>query len=80
MGSYTSLADMPPSVFTYLRAYENERFLIALNFSAEAQAISYQNKQGKIVFSTFLDRREEITLQQFTLRGNEGILIELKES
>ena len=52
--------------------------LVALNFSGEDQKLSLpQFGTGRVILSTRMDRDDEVNLGDFTLRGNEGCIIEL---
>ena len=65
-------------VFTRHAAAENERMLVALNFSGEDQKLSLpQFGTGRVILSTRMDRDDEVNLGDFTLRANEGCIIEL---
>ena len=65
-------------VFTRHAAAENEHILVALNFSGEDQKLSLpQFGTGRVILSTRMDRDDEVNLGDFTLRANEGCIIEL---
>jgi len=65
-------------VFTRQAAAENEHMLVALNFSGEDQKLSVpQFGTGQVILSTRMDRDDEVNLGDFTLRANEGCIIEL---
>jgi alpha-glucosidase len=65
-------------VFTRQAEEENERMLVALNFSGEDQKLSLpQFGTGQVILSTKMDRDDEVSLGDFTLRANEGCIIEL---
>ena len=74
IGSYESL-DSPEGTFVYLRQYNDEKHLIALNFTDEAKTLSLSSA-GKIVISTELDRHEQFGAE-VKLRSNEGLVIYL---
>ncbi|GCE16235.1 alpha-amylase family glycosyl hydrolase [Dictyobacter kobayashii] len=80
IGSYTSVDGMPEECFVYVREQEGKRYLIALNCSAEEQKLSLAHiKQGNILLSTLLDRNSQVDLNSFSLRANEGCLIEIAD-
>jgi alpha-glucosidase len=76
-GRYSPVNDAPLNCFVYLREYEQERYLIALNFGAEFCEVEFHDATGKIVLSTELDRAEGLPLSALSLRPHEGILVEL---
>jgi alpha-glucosidase len=62
--------------FVYWREARGERRLIALNFTAEPQAIAVPGATaGQIVLSTYLDREERVDLARLTLRPHEGVIL-----
>jgi alpha-glucosidase len=78
IGSYQSLEANTASCFVYLRQHEQQRLLIALNFSAEEQVVRLSlPEQGRVLCSTHMDRKETLSLSEFHLRANEGLLIDL---
>lgn len=77
-GSYRSLNDAPDDCFVYLRQFESQACLIALNFSATAKVLSMDDPaRGRLILSTRLDRQERVNLGSLHLRDHEGCLIEL---
>ena len=78
LGSYRSLYDVPEDCFVYLRQFEDQRHLIALNFSGDEQEVTLADLgRGRVVISTHLDREEPLDLASLRLRGHEGCLIDL---
>ena len=62
----------------YRREHPNGPCLIALNFTGETHKLSLPDiGNGQLVISTYLDRQETISLTKFTLRPNEGVIIEI---
>jgi hypothetical protein len=52
--------------------------LVALNFSSDDIRLNLPDlKAGRLILSTYMDRSEQINLGELTLRGVEGVLIEL---
>ena len=79
IGDYRSLdtksADNQ-SCFVYERQSENQRLLVALNFSDQEQQVHLDlSGTGNIILSTFMDRTESVNLSMFSLRANEGCII-----
>lgn len=77
IGAYQSIEQDNPTCFVYQRQHEQQRYLIALNFSDQEQQLHLQEKQGQLVLSTYLDREESIELDTLLLRPNEGMLIQV---
>ncbi|MBZ0317079.1 MAG: alpha-glucosidase C-terminal domain-containing protein [Anaerolineae bacterium] len=78
VGSYKTVHQSNEHCLAYIREYEGERWLIALNFSDAAQTLNLPISQsGQIVLSTGLDREESVNLGSLHLRANEGCLIKL---
>lgn len=81
-GSYRSLdsesVEAQKNCFVYERQTDDQRLLIALNFSSQDQKLSLSGLgKGSIVLSTNLNRNGEVNLANFSLRANEGYIIEL---
>jgi alpha-glucosidase len=76
-GSYQSL-DAGDDCFVYLRAADDERRLIALNFADARRRVSLPDEEaGQVVISTHLDRVERVSLFELELRPHEGVIIEV---
>ena len=72
------LHDQSEGAHVYLREWVGERFAVALNFGADPCKISISEESiGHVVLSSHLDRSGEETLIDFSLRGNEGVVIRL---
>ncbi|MDB5081106.1 MAG: hypothetical protein JWP00_3030 [Chloroflexi bacterium] len=77
-GEYRPLAAVPADCFVYLRELAGQRYLVALNFSDQAQALALpQMGPGQVVVSTHLDREGPLDTSNFQLRGAEGLVIAL---
>ena len=77
-GEYRSVDDEADNCFVYLRVADDERRLVALNFSAEPCTVAVPDEEtGRVVISTHLDRQETVSLSALTLRPYEGVIIEL---
>ena len=77
-GTYRALDDQPEGSYVYLREWIDERFAVALNFSSDACNINIGGETtGQVVLSSHLDRESEEELADFSLRGNEGVVIRL---
>ncbi|HDQ71269.1 MAG TPA: DUF3459 domain-containing protein [Chloroflexi bacterium] len=64
--------------FVYLREWNGERRLVALNFVDRSLEIDVPGEQtGRITLSSYLDREENVDLDHLTLRPHEGIIVEL---
>ena len=81
IGSYQSLDQENGNCFVYLRQHNDQRYVVALNVSAQDQVVKLPGLgQGSIVLSTQMDRVGPLDLSEFHLRKNEGCLIELMVS
>jgi alpha-glucosidase len=73
-GSYQAVDGVPEACYVFVRQADDQRVLIALNFSDQEQRVTLpQWSKGQIVLSTHLDRQETVHLSRLVLRGNEGI-------
>ncbi len=78
IGSYATVQQNNTHCLAYVRDYDGERWLVALNFSETAQTLNLPISQnGQIVLSTNLDREESVNPSSLQLRGNEGCIIKL---
>ena len=79
-GAYHPVDGVPNTCFVYLRQWDSQRVLVALNFSGEQQMLHLSEPaHGSVAISTHLDREGPVDLTDFSLRGHEGCLIELAE-
>jgi alpha-glucosidase len=81
-GSYSSMdpgsRETQENCFVFERQAGDQRVLIALNFSPQDQKLSLPGLgKGRIALTTSMDRDGEVNLADFTLRANEGCVIEL---
>ena len=77
VGSQQSIDQQNPTCFVYLRQHQDQRCLVALNFSAQDQIVTLPGQgQGRVLLSTHQDREGLIPLSEVHLRGNEGLLLE----
>jgi alpha-glucosidase len=79
-GTYRSLDVEHEDCFVYLREHPEGSRLIALNFTDQPRSLSvpYGDHVG-IALSTHLDRTEEVSLSELSLRPHEGIIVEVGE-
>jgi alpha-glucosidase len=81
LGNFQPYPTQPDDAFVYVRAYEGERRLIALNFSHEARTLDVgdltSDHSGRVVLSTHVDRQENADLETLHLRPLEGVIVEL---
>lgn len=79
IGSYQSVDQDNDNCFVYLRQYEDQHYLVALNISANEQVVKLpghgRHGQTSAVLSTHMDREGTLDVSEFRLRANEGILI-----
>jgi alpha-glucosidase len=78
VGSYECIPALDP-LFAYVRADGEKRFLVVLNFGPEPQQFQTQHLtvRGRVAVSTRRDRDDEQINSDLSLRGDEGLLIEL---
>jgi alpha-glucosidase len=77
-GDYFPLA-MSGDLLAYMRRISGEAFLIALNFGGEPYAMSMRQLglKGRVVLSTYLDRKDELLEGDVNLRADEGLILAL---
>ena len=69
---------VPDNCFVYVRQFERQRRLIALNLSGEEQQVRLPEMgSGNMLVSTHLDRRGPAEMSTLNLRSNEGCIIEI---
>jgi alpha-glucosidase len=80
-GSYQAIDKVPEDCYAFLRQAEGKRILVALNFSNREQRLVVRRLgEGRLILSTHLDRQGQVSLEAFTLRGDEGVIVELFEA
>jgi alpha-glucosidase len=82
VGTYRSIhlesAEARESCLVYERESGDERLLVALNFTGQEQKVALPfSGAGKIVLSTNMDREGDVELSTFTLKPDEGCIIDL---
>jgi len=79
VGAFASLPT-DDHVMAYVRKAGDRRLLILLNFAAHACGfdLSILEAQAKLLLSTHLDRHQEQLGDDLQLRGDEGVIIELR--
>ncbi len=82
-GSYHALdpesSEASERCFVFVRQANEQRVLVALNFSAQDQELRLPGLgTGELCLSTQLDRQGEVDLAHFKLRRNEGLIVRLK--
>jgi alpha-glucosidase len=75
-GAYRPIA-APGDILLYLRDYEGELLLVALNFGDEPAQVTLPSKasEGRVALSTFADREEEQVGGSLHLRPKEGVIV-----
>ena len=77
-GSYQGQESDSQDCFVYLRQFEHERLLVAINFSEQPQVVKAPTHGGgQILLSTSLNRGGPIDTATLELQGHEGCIIEL---
>lgn len=81
IGAYRSIDSDNPACFVYERQYDDQRCLVALNFSGYEQVVKLPGySSGRIVLSTYMDGGGTLDLPELRLRCNEGILVEIRSN
>ncbi|MEO6077192.1 MAG: alpha-amylase family glycosyl hydrolase [Candidatus Andersenbacteria bacterium] len=78
-GRYVPVDSRNKNVFAYIREYEQERMLIAVNFSEELQTVSFDFGVGQWEINSLLDHAdlEHVNLESLLLRPLEGAVFKL---
>lgn len=79
VGTYTPLG-VEEHVYCYVRRHEETAFLVGLNFSDEPVVVegTAELSRGQIRLSTYLDREGEAIAGRCSLRGQEGVIVEVR--
>jgi alpha-glucosidase len=79
VGTQTIVDQPNPTCFVYERQDADERCLVVLNCSTHHQVLTLPEQgQGHLLLSTHLDRGGPLALSHVDLRGDEGLVIEVK--
>jgi len=78
VGSYSSVP-APHELLAYRRQHGNRQLMIVLNFGHNPHGFEYSSSLGRgtIVLSTHLDRQGEAVHGRLSLRGDEGVVIQI---
>ena len=76
VGSYSPFASND-DLIAYVRQYEHRRLLVVLNLSSLPHTLEGLLNEGRVLFSTNLDREGEELTRSVALRPDEGVIIEL---
>jgi alpha-glucosidase len=74
-GGYESI-DSPDGTFVYLRRWDDETKLVALNFTDEPKTITFEGG-GEVIIDTGLARAGEAVSGRVRLAADEGVVIDL---
>jgi alpha-glucosidase len=79
IGGYKSLEISTDSLFAYIRSFDDETFLVILNYLGEEQIVNLKKPVwGQISCSTYMDKESRIEgLNSLVLRSYEGLLIKV---
>jgi len=79
MGEFASLP-VNDDVMAYVRKAADRRLLIVLNFVSQARSFDLGGleAQAELLLSTHLDRNREPLGDELQLRGDEGVIVELR--
>jgi alpha-glucosidase len=76
-GDYQAVDAAPEDCYVYFRQTADQRFLVALNFSGQAQTLDLPAPgTGTLRAGTDLARPLAVVEKQLELRENEGVIIE----
>jgi hypothetical protein len=79
MGSYRPVAEALEDSYVYYRTHGDQTVLVALSFSGKDRVLELADpRAGRVLLSTWLDREEQVLLSHCTLRGHEGIIVQLE--
>lgn len=77
-GLYYPIPNPPTGIIAYVRQYNDQRLVVAVNFTDEERDINVTGFQsGHVILSTRLDRDELADLNHLQLHPYEGVLIEI---
>jgi alpha-glucosidase len=78
-GTYQSL-EASGDLLAFQRHCLEQRLLVVLNLGTEARTFELGDapRTGKVVLSTYLDRKEERSRGTLEIRGDEGLIVELE--
>ncbi|WP_420644971.1 alpha-amylase family glycosyl hydrolase [Candidatus Leptofilum sp.] len=78
-GSYRAVDANNEDVFAYVREADGRSFLIVLNFTGDAQEVNITELEATatIILATDMQRSGSITLPNFTLAANQGLILQL---
>lgn len=81
VGEYSPLDGLPENCYGYFRQQAGHpKLLVLLNFSPQVMQVDLpEQKRGSLVISTFQDQEGDINLTELSLRGYEGLLIEVED-
>lgn len=78
-GAYTAVDGTGDAVLAYVRSYDDERFLVAINTTGRPAPFSLgQTGAGEIVLSTAMSRHGPIDLAVAELGPDEGLLVRIE--
>ena len=82
LGAFRAVDADNAACFVYERQYADQRYLVALNFSEHEEVVKLPGySTGRIVLSTYMDGGEgTLDLAELRLRGNEGLLLEIRSN
>jgi alpha-glucosidase len=71
------LLSAPRDAIAFERTHANQCLVVALNLGQEPCAVDLENRSGRIVLSTHLEREAETVRGSLTLGGDEGLVVEI---
>jgi len=76
-GDFTPENNTPDTVFGYWRTAADQRLLVLLNYSGDIVSVGLPER-GNILLSSHLDRSGSVEEGSIQLRGNEGMIIDVR--
>jgi alpha-glucosidase len=67
----------PRDAIAFERTHANQCFVVVLNLGQEPCAVDLENRSGRIVLSTHLEREAEAVRGSLTLGGDEGLVVKI---
>jgi alpha-glucosidase len=80
VGDYVVVDGDATDYLAFLRSMEQQRVLVVLNYSAQAQQLSFPalGQRGRILFSSQMEREGEVSLSEVRMSGFEVLVLEVE--
>ena len=78
-GDYRPIKGTGEAVYVYLRSYEDERFLVAINTTGRPASFGIpETGAGEVVLGTTMHRHGPVDVSSTDLAPNEGLMVRLE--